>query len=115
MVYGHSINDPVGNMYTGLVYRETVMIALTYEYFNVLDVLSYDIQNTYLTKSATENHLIVCGDEFGSYNIVMDEVVKRPLYVRKAEGRDSRNHLRDFMDRLGYMSCKDDSDLCMRL
>ena len=107
MVYGHSINDPVGNMYTGLVYRETVMIALTYENFNGLDVLSYYIQNTYLTKSATENHLIVCGGEFGSYNIVMEELVKRTLYVRKVEVRDSRNHLRDFMNR-PYMTYNQD-------
>ena len=91
------------------------MIALTYAYFNGIGVLSHDIQNTYLTKSATENNFIVCGAEFGSDNIVMEEVVKISLYVRKAEGIDSRNHLRDCMYHLRYMSCKANSDLCMQL
>ena len=33
----------------------------------------------------------------------------------KSAGRDFRNHLRDYMDHLGYKPCKTDPDVWMRL
>ena len=39
---------------------------------------------------------------------------KRALYGMKSYGRDFRNHLRDYMDHMGYKSCLADPDLWMR-
>ena len=42
-----------------------VRIVLTYAALNGLDILAYDIQNSYLIAPTTEKNFIVCGPELG--------------------------------------------------
>ena len=92
-----------------------VRIVLTYAALNGLDILAYDIQNSYLIAPTTENNFIVCGPELGFENRGRNEIFKRDLYGMKVTGIAFRNHPRDCMDHIGYMSCKADPDLWMRL
>ena len=112
---GHKTADPVGSTYAGVVSRESVRIAFTYAALNNLNVWAADIQNAYLTAPTSEGFYITCGAEFGSEAIGKKAIVKRALYGTKSAGRDFRNHLRDCMDHMGYMSCKADPDLWMRI
>ena len=48
---------------------EKVIIALTYEDYNWLDIIAEDIHNEYLAKPTTDNNFIFCGPDFGSDNI----------------------------------------------
>ena len=112
---GHKTPDPIGSTYAGVVSRETVRIAFTYAALNNLSVLAVDIQNAYLTAPTSEDFFVVCGSEFGSEFIGRKVIVKRALYGTKSAGRDFRNHLRDCMDHMGYVSCKADPDLWMRI
>ena len=45
---GHKTPDPIGSTYAGVVSRESVHIAFTYEALNGLDVFAADIRNAYL-------------------------------------------------------------------
>eukprot|EP00957_Ditylum_brightwellii_P013037 984620-Ditylum_brightwellii.AAC.1 len=44
---GHKTPDPVGLMYASVVSSKSVMIAITYDALNNLDVWAADIQNAY--------------------------------------------------------------------
>ena len=111
---GHKTMDPEWSTYAGVVSRETVRIAFTYAALHGLNVLAADIQNAYLTAPTSEKFYIICGIEFGAENVGRKAIVKRALYGTKSAGRDFRNHLRDCMDHLGFVSCKADPDLWMR-
>ena len=80
-----------------------------------LDVWGADIQNTYLSAPTSEKFWVILGDEFGPMDKRKKAVVKRALYGTKTAGRDFRNHLRDCMDHLGYVACRADPDLWMRI
>ena len=62
---GHKTPDPIGSNYTGVVSRESVCIALTYEALNDLDVFAANIQNAYLQAPSSQKDYIICGPEFG--------------------------------------------------
>ena len=94
--------------------RETVRIALTYAALNDLEVNAADIMNAYLTSPTSETHYLVCGPEFGIHEGKIG-LIKRALYGGKSAGRDFWLHLRDCMKHLGFMPCKADPDLWMRL
>ena len=68
-----------------------------------------------MTARTSEEFLIICGPEFGSENIGKRAIVKRALYGTKSDVKYFRFHLRDCMDHLGYLSCKADLDLWIRI
>ena len=53
-------------IYSSVVSRDLVRIALTIEALNDLDVLACDIQNDYLTMGCIERVWVIAGPEFGS-------------------------------------------------
>jgi hypothetical protein len=87
-----------------------VRVALTLAALNDLDVKMDDIENAHLTEPITEKVWHVLGPEFG------DDTGKRALIVRamyglKSAGAAFRNHLAEFMNHLGWNSCRTDRDL----
>ena len=88
---------------------------MTYAALNGLNVEAADIQNAYLTAPTSEKFYTTCGPDFGSENIGKKAIVTRALYGTKRVGRDFWNHLRDYMDHLGYFPCKADNDLWIRV
>ena len=51
---GHTTETPAVLTYSSVVSRDSVSIALTIAALNDLKVLSYDIQNAYLTAKCSE-------------------------------------------------------------
>ena len=111
---GHRTPDPTTSNYAGVVSRESVRIAFTYAALNGLDVFAADVQNAYLQAPTSEKHYIICGDEFGIEHRGKVAIITRALYGGKFAGRDYWKHMRSFMNELGFISCKADSDVWMR-
>lgn len=111
---GHKTADPVCSTYAGVVSRESVRIALTYAALNGVDVFAADIRNAFLQAPSSQKHYIICGSEFGFEHKGKRALIKRALYGGKTAGRDFRNHLRECMQYLGFISCKADPDIWMR-
>jgi hypothetical protein len=90
-----------------------VRVAITLADLNDLDVKMADIENAYLTAPLTEKVWTVIGPEFG------DDTVKRALIVRalyglKSAGAALSNHLDEYMDHLGWNTCRADRYLWMK-
>jgi hypothetical protein len=79
-----------------------------------MDVTAADIRNAYLQAPSLQKDYIICGPEFGLENVGKRALIKRALYGGKAAGRDFRNHLRECMRHLGFISCPADPDVWMR-
>jgi hypothetical protein len=110
---GHTTNNPHAITYTSVVSRESVIVALTLDDLNDLDVKMADIENAYLTAPITEKVWTVLGPEFG------DDTGKRALivgalYGLKSSGAAFRNHLAQCMTHLGWHPFRDDRDLWMK-
>ena len=66
---GHRTPDLENCKYAGVVSREIVRIALTYDDPHGIEVLAADIRNTYLQAPTLEKHYIICGEEFALENV----------------------------------------------
>ena len=53
--------DPVNSTYTGIAFRESVWIILTYAALDDLDVYTADVQNKYLQALCSKKHFTVMG------------------------------------------------------
>ena len=111
---GHKTQDPIGSTYAGVVFRESVCIALTYAALNDLDVFAADIRNAYLQAPSSQKDYIICGPEFGVENIGQTALIHCALYGGKAAGRDFRNHLCSCMEFLNFKSYLADPNMWMR-
>ena len=111
---GHKTPDPIGSTYAGVVSRESVQIALTYEALNDLDVFAADIWNAYLQAPSSQKDYIICGQEFDVKNIGWMALIHCELYGGKAAGRDFRNHLHSCIEFLNFKSCLADPNVWMR-
>ena len=111
---GHKTPDPIRSTYAGVVSRESVRIAFTYAALNDLDVFAADIQNAYLQAPCSEKYYITCGIEWGPDLVGRQAKIVRALYGLKSSGADFRNHLRDCMEHLGFLSCLGDDDVWRR-
>ena len=100
--------------YAGVVSRDSVRIALTYDALNEVYVTAAGIQNTYLQAPSSEKHFIVCGPEFGLEHVVKIALIRRALYEGKISGHDFWIHLRSCMNFLGLKSSQGDPEVWMR-
>ena len=114
MLDGHKTADPEVSTYAGVVSRESVRIALTYAALNDVDVTAADIGNAYLQAPSSQKYFVICGPEFGLENVGKRALIRRALYGGKSAGRDFRNHLRECMSHLKFISCPADPDVWMR-
>jgi hypothetical protein len=85
---GHKTPDPLTSNYAGVVFRDSVRIALTYAALNDLDVFAADVQNAYLQAPSSEKHYIICGNEFGLENEGRVALIRRALCLC---GQNNRN------------------------
>ena len=92
-------------MYAGVVYREAVRIAFTYAELNGIDIMEYDIQNDYLYAPISDRYWNILGPEFGPELKGCKDYVVRALYGTHCAGSDLRQHLRKYMEILGYTLC----------
>ena len=68
------------------------------------DFWAYNAQNIYLQTPTTENHCIICGQEFDSENVGNVAVIRRSARGGKASERHFRNHLRSCVEHLGFVA-----------
>ena len=90
---GHKTPEPLHSIYAGVVYRESVRIALTYAALNDLDVTFSNIRNSYLQAPSLQKYYIICGPEFGIENMGKKALIKRALYGGNSAGRYFWNYL----------------------
>ena len=111
---GHRTPDPKTSTYAGVVFHESIRIALTYAALHQIDVECADIKNAYLQAPSSEKHFIYCGPEFGLENVGKIALIRRALYGGKTAGRDFWHHLRSCMEHLKFESSKADPDVWFR-
>ena len=85
-----------------MVSHESVRILLAYADLHQTQVLAADIKNAYLQAPTSGNHYIICGLEFGLYNVGKRSLIVCALYGIKAAGRDFWHHLRSCMVFWGF-------------
>jgi Reverse transcriptase (RNA-dependent DNA polymerase) len=82
---GHVTEVPAVMMYSSVVSRESVRIALTLAALNDLEVKASDIMNAYLMSPCEEKIWTVLGPEFGD-NAGRKAILVRTLYGLKSAG-----------------------------
>ena len=110
---GLKFDDPEGLIFVGIISRNSIQIIFTYSELNRLDDCEADINNAYIQAPTSENHYIICGEEFGIHTGKVD-LIKIALYGGKSVCRDYWLHLRSCMEFLGFKSYKKDQDVWMR-
>ena len=81
----HTTETPAALAYASFVSQDSVRIALTLAAFNGLDVLAFDIPNSYFTAQCREKIWTVAGPEFGS-DIGKISIIKMDRYDLKSSG-----------------------------
>ena len=61
---GHTNTEPASIVYSSVVSRDSVIIALTIAALNGLEILACDIQNSYLTEKCRDLIWIMAGPKF---------------------------------------------------
>ena len=92
--------------------RDSVQLFFLVAALNDLDVLSADIQNTYLSAPIKENYLIYARAEHGfppRYVGIPAKIVRAP-YRLPVAGALFRSYLAKHIKSLGFVPCKADLD-----
>lgn len=93
MIDGHKSPNPTISIYTGVVSRDSIMIAFTYAVLNVIDVCAADTNTVYIYAPSSLKDFIAGGPEFGIKNVGNKALIHCALYGGKSAGRVFRNHL----------------------
>ena len=102
---------PATLTYTYLFSRYSVRIYLNISALNGLDILSCDIQNTYLNADFREAICDHTGQEFGSKaGPIM--ILRKTLYGLKFSGAVFCAHLAETLHAIGFLSTEADPDVC---
>ena len=99
--------------YESFVSRDNVLISLTINALNGLQVKVADIINTYVTAPVQEEMWTVLGPDFGEDKVNNDLIV-HALYGLKISGDPFRNYLANFMKNIGPSPYLADPDLWMK-
>jgi Reverse transcriptase (RNA-dependent DNA polymerase) len=111
---GHMTDPPSESVYSSVVTRDSIRIALMHAALNDLRVLIGDIQGAYLYANTEELIWTTCGPEFGSDEGRPAKIVKA-LYGLKSSGARWREKMASTLRDLDYTSCKADPDVWMRV
>ena len=107
---GHMTETPATLTYLSVVSRDSVWIALALAALNELQVMSCDIQNTYLMADCREKLWTYTGPEFGSeQGSIM--FVRKALYGLKSSGAAFRAHLAETLHDIGFCPTIADPDV----
>ena len=110
---GHMTETPKCMIYSSIVGRETVCIALTIAALNDLQVKARDVMNSYVTSPCSKKIWTVLGKEFGK-DQGKKAIIVRVLYGLKYSGAAFYAHLVDCMRSMVYTSCRGDNNLWMK-
>ena len=110
---GHMTETPATLTYLSVVLHDSVRIALTIAALNDLQVMSCDIQNTYLTADCREKIWTYAGPEFGlEQGSIM--FMRKALYGLKSSGAAFWAHLAETLHDIGFCSTSADPDVWRR-
>jgi Reverse transcriptase (RNA-dependent DNA polymerase) len=111
---GHMTDVPKESVYSSVVSRDSVRIALTIASLNQLDVLAADVQNAYLNAPTKEKTYTIAGPEFGPENEGRPVQIVRALYGLRSSGARWRDHISDTICGMGFKACLADADVWMK-
>ena len=110
---GHTTEAPATLTYSSVVSHDSVQIALTLAALNDLQVMSCDIQNTYLTADSWEKIWTYAGPEYGSeQGSIM--FVRKAFYGLKSSGAAFQAHLAETLHDIGFRPTRADPDVWRR-
>jgi hypothetical protein len=90
---GHKTEPPKALIYSSVVSRDSVRLALLIAGLNDLEIRLTDIKNAYLNAPITERYYVIAGDEFGPEYKGRCMKIVRALYGLKSAGAAFRAHL----------------------
>jgi Reverse transcriptase (RNA-dependent DNA polymerase) len=99
---GHQTDVPKDLVYSSVVSRDSVRLALTLASLNGLSVLSADVQNAYLNAPTKEKCYMIAGPEFGPTNEGQPVLIVRALYGLRSSGARWRDHLASTIRTMGF-------------
>jgi Reverse transcriptase (RNA-dependent DNA polymerase) len=111
---GHQTEVPKESVYSSVVSRDSVRLALMLATLNGLSVLSADVQNAYLNAPTKEKCYCIAGPEFGQDKVGRPVLIVRALYGLRSSGARWRDHLAETIRTLGFRACLADPDVWMR-
>jgi Reverse transcriptase (RNA-dependent DNA polymerase) len=111
---GHQTDVPKDSVYSSVVSRDSVRLALTLASLNGLSVLSADVQNAYLNAPTKEKCYTIAGPEFGPTNEGRPVLIVRALYGLRSSGARWRDHLASTIRTMGFSACLADADVWLR-
>ena len=111
---GHQTEVPKDSVYSSVVSRDSVRLALTLASLNGLSVLSADVQNAYLNAPTGEKCYTTAGPEFGPTNEGRPVLIVRALYGLRSSGARWRDHLASTIRTMGFSACLADADVWLR-
>jgi Reverse transcriptase (RNA-dependent DNA polymerase) len=111
---GHMTDPPKESVYSSVVSRDSIRIALLCASLKDLQVMVGDIQGAYLYAKTGENIYTTAGPEFGEDEGRPAKIVQA-LYGLKSSGARWRDEMASTLRDLGYTSCKADPDVWMRI
>jgi Reverse transcriptase (RNA-dependent DNA polymerase) len=111
---GHQTDVPKDSVYSSVVSRDSVRLALTLASLNGLSVLSADVQNAYLNAPTGEKCYTTAGPEFGSTNEGRPVLIVRALYGLRSSGARWRDHLASTIRTMGFSACLAEADVWLR-
>ena len=107
---GHTTEAPSSITCSSVVSRNSVWLAFMIAALNGLDIMSCDLENTYLNATNREKIWseggIECGEDKGKVLVVV-----RDIYGRKSTGLAWRAALAESLVQLGFKSTRTDTDL----
>ena len=110
---GHKTDPPSSIIYSSVVSRDSVRIALTVAALNGLSILGCDIQNAYISAPCREKIWCIAGPEFGSDQGKVMKIT-RALYGLKSSGAAFRSKLAECIWDMGYRPSKADPDVWLK-
>jgi hypothetical protein len=111
---GHQTEVPKESVYSSVVSRDSVRIALMIATLNGLQVLCADVQNAYLNAPTNERCYTTAGPEFGRERVGRPVLIVRALYGLRSSGARWRDHLAETIRNMGFKACLADPDVWMR-
>ena len=109
----HTKEAPLAITYSIVVSRDSVGLAFIIVALNGLDIMSCDLENTYLNATNRENIWFEGGIKYGEDKGKV-LVVVQDLYGLNSEGSACRAVLAGVLVQLGFKSTKADPDVCIR-
>jgi Reverse transcriptase (RNA-dependent DNA polymerase) len=108
---GNQTEVPKESVYSSVVSRDSVRIALTIASLNNLNVLAADVKKPYLNAPTKEKCYTTAGPEFGSDNEGRPVLIVRALYGLRSSGARWRDHLAETIRGMGFVACLADGNV----